>query len=88
MENEVAVMTWLRKDTTVPVPEVVRARSRHDSDEIYDRLSQEQLEYVVDQIIDILEQLHRRLWDGVSGLTFAPGYGEVVPGRNLEETYW
>lgn len=45
--------------------------------EICDRLSQRQLEEIVDQSIDILEQLHRRSWGAVSGLTFAPGSGEV-----------
>lgn len=104
-ENEVAVMNWLRKNTTVPVPEVIRfdvtsnnvlqheftvlERVRGTAlHEIYGRLSQEQLEQIVDQIIDIVEQLHHRSWDGVSGLTRAPGSGDVIPGRILEETYW
>lgn len=84
MENEVAVVTRLRKNTSIPVPEVVRFDATSNNvlqhefsllervrgtalHEFYDRLSQ--------------EQLHRRSWDAVSGLAFAPG-------RILEETYW
>ena len=64
-----------------------RARSRA-LHEIYDSLSQEQLEQIVDQIIDILEQLHRHSWEGVSELVFFPASPRVVPGRILEETHW
>lgn len=104
-ENEVAVMTWVRENTTVPIPEVIRFDATPNNllghefsllervpgkglHEIYDHLSQEQLEGIVDQIIDILEQLHQKSWNNVGGLAFAPSSHAVVPGRVLEETFW
>lgn len=62
--------------------------------EIYDRLSQEQLECIVDQIIDIVKQLHQLSWDTISGLVFFPSLSSssssraVIPGQILEETFW
>ena len=49
--------------------ECVPGRGLH---EIYDRLSQERLECIVDQIIDIVKRLRQLSWDTVSGLVFFP----------------
>lgn len=53
-----------------------------------DHLSKEQLERIIDQIIDIIEQLHKPSWNNVSGLAFSLSSQAVVPGCVLEETFW
>ncbi|KAI9926035.1 hypothetical protein ASPWEDRAFT_37945 [Aspergillus wentii DTO 134E9] len=104
-ENEVAVMTWVRENTTIPIPAVIRYDATPNNllghefsllgrapgkalHQIYDDLSQGQLEQIVDQIIDILVQLHKQSWHSISGLAFSPSSHAVIPGRVVEETFW
>ncbi|GAB1205553.1 hypothetical protein APSETT445_004229 [Aspergillus pseudonomiae] len=110
-ENEVAVMTWVRQHTSIPIPEIIRFDATTKNSlgyeftlltrspgiglhEVYDQLSVEQLTVIVDQILDIVLQLHQKSWSGVSGLVLSPSTAEigasaqVIPGLILEETFW
>jgi hypothetical protein len=102
--NEVAVMTWVRQNTRLPVAEVVRFDATTDNplgheytllqrlpgvavSDVYDRLSPEVLDRLIDQMVDIVHQTHTMSWHGVFGLQFDSN-GDVVPGPVLEETFW
>ncbi|KIJ23271.1 hypothetical protein M422DRAFT_248964 [Sphaerobolus stellatus SS14] len=54
---------------------------------LYKELSETQLDGIVDQLIDILAELHDHSWDQIGGLT-VDKKGEIVVGRVLEETFW
>ncbi|KAK1245590.1 hypothetical protein MKX08_005219 [Trichoderma sp. CBMAI-0020] len=55
--------------------------------DVYHRLSPEVLDRLVDQMVDIVHQIHDTSWRGVFGLQFDSN-GDVVPGPVLEETFW
>lgn len=55
--------------------------------EIYDRLPPQLLDSLINQLVDIIQQMHAASWDGVSGLQFGHD-GNVVPGPIVEETFW
>ncbi|KAL7912443.1 kinase-like domain-containing protein [Trichoderma velutinum] len=55
--------------------------------EIYDRLPPQLLNSLINQMVDIVQQMHAISWDGVSGLQFDHD-GNVVPGPIVEETFW
>ncbi|UKZ80208.1 hypothetical protein TrVFT333_007965 [Trichoderma virens FT-333] len=102
--NEVAVMTWVRQNTHLPVAEVIRYDASTNNplgheftllqrvpgvpvSEIYDRLPPQLLEGLINQMVEIIHQLHAISWDCVSGLQFDDD-GRVVPGPIVEETFW
>ncbi|RDW88275.1 hypothetical protein BP6252_00307 [Coleophoma cylindrospora] len=103
-ENEVAVMSWLKQRTTIPIPEVISydstcnnplqreytlcTRAYGDTmSDIYTSLSQAQLDGFMDQVIDILLQLHESDWTAIGGLKFTNS-GTIEMGPVLEETFW
>ncbi|SCO89976.1 uncharacterized protein FRV6_14104 [Fusarium oxysporum] len=92
-KNEIGVMTWLSKNTTIPLPDVIAYDGftnipvGHEYtllshiqgvtlSDVYDRLSDEQMNQILDQLIDLLTQLQAHPWDGIGGLTL-DDHGEV-----------
>ena len=102
--NEVGIMSWISKNTTIPIPEVIaydasvdnpiaheytllsRAEGETLSD-IYTTLDEEQIRGILDQLIDILGQLHVHKWDAIGGLNIN-AQGEIVPAPFVDETFW
>ncbi|KAM5523845.1 hypothetical protein FOXYSP1_14188 [Fusarium oxysporum f. sp. phaseoli] len=85
-KNEIGVMTWLSKNTIIPLPDVIAYDGftnipvGHEYtllshiqgvtlSDVYDRLSDEQMNQILDQLIDLLTQLQAHPWDGIGGLT-------------------
>ena len=70
--------------------------SRIASDQLYSTFSQSQTERFLDQIIDILSQLHRLPFTHIGGLTFddpsvsSSGLTDVsiIPGPVIKKTFW
>lgn len=104
--NEIGVMTWIKKNTKIPVPEIVRFSALEDNllkheftllekvrgvsvDKIYDTLTQEAKHSLVDQLIDVLDQLHDKHWETgfVGGLTPSED-GSVGQGPFVDEYFW
>ncbi|EYE93101.1 uncharacterized protein EURHEDRAFT_542405 [Aspergillus ruber CBS 135680] len=77
----VAVMTWLRKNTKVPIPYVVRfdvtsnSVLQHETT-LLERVRGKALHEIYNPLSR--EQLHRRSWNGFSGLAFAAGSRETL----------
>ncbi|EMT65601.1 hypothetical protein FOC4_g10007704 [Fusarium odoratissimum] len=103
-KNEIGVMTWLSKNTTIPLPDVIAYDSftnipvGHEYtllshiqgvtlSDVYDRLSDEQMNQILDQLIDLLTQLQAHPWDCIGGLTL-DDQGEVQLGPVVDETFW
>ncbi|KAH7158356.1 phosphotransferase enzyme family-domain-containing protein [Fusarium sp. MPI-SDFR-AT-0072] len=103
-KNEIGVMTWLSKNTTIPLPEVISYDASTDNpigheytllshiqgvtlSDVYDRLSDEQMNQILDQLIDFLTQPQAHPWDGIEGLTL-DDQGEVQLGPVVDETFW
>lgn len=55
--------------------------------DIYDELGREQMTQVIDQLVDVLAQLHQWGWKHIGGLCFTNS-DEIIPGPVLEETFW
>lgn len=102
--NEVAIMRWVSKNTTIPVPHVLSYDTSVDNaiqheyillsrapgdplSEIYQSLDDAQISDIIDQLIDILVQLHAVEWKAIGGLTF-DHKGDITVGPVLEETFW
>ncbi|ENH70852.1 hypothetical protein FOC1_g10003305 [Fusarium oxysporum f. sp. cubense race 1] len=102
-KNEIGVMTWLSKNTTIPLPEVIAYHDSADNpvgpeyillsriqgvalSDVNDRLSDEQMNQILDQLIDLLTQLQAHPWDGIGGLTL-DDHGEVQLGPMVDETF-
>ncbi|RFU35763.1 hypothetical protein B7463_g540, partial [Scytalidium lignicola] len=103
-ENEAAIMSWVSKNSAIPIPEVIAydsstnnpinheyiilSRARGETlSEIYQSLGNEKMISIIDQLIDILHQLHAVDWNYIGGLKFNET-GEIVPGPVLEENFW
>jgi Phosphotransferase enzyme family len=59
----------------------------HPLSEIYQLLDDIQISEIIDQLIDVLVQLHAVDWNAIGGLTF-DDKGDIVIGPVLEETFW
>ena len=102
--NEVGIMSWISKNTTIPIPEVIaydasvdnpiaheytilsRAKGETLSD-VYSTLDEQQIRGILDQLIDILAQLHAHKWDAIGGLNIN-AQGEIVLAPFVDETFW
>ena len=102
--NEVGIMSWISKNTTIPIPEVVAYDASVDNpiaheytllsrakgetlSEVYTTLNEEQIRGILDQLIDILAQLHAHKWDAIGGLNIN-AQGEIVLAPLVDETFW
>ena len=59
----------------------------HVLSDIYQSLSDTEMSSILDQLIDVLIELHAVEWKAIGGLTFNIN-GEIVVGPVLEETFW
>jgi len=55
--------------------------------EIYSSLGEQQIEQILDQLIDILSQLHEHEWEEIGGLR-RTDQGDIVVAQVLDETFW
>lgn len=102
--NEIGVMTWLSKNTTIPLPEVIAHDTSNKNpiaheysllsrvqgatlSDIYDSLSDKQMNRTFDQLIDFLTQLQAHPWQGIGGLIL-DDQGQVQLGPVVDETFW
>lgn len=102
--NEIGVMTWLSKNTTIPIADVIAYDESEDNpikheytllskvqgvtlSNIYDTLNDDQTAQILDQIIDILNQLHSHTWSGIGGLALNKT-GDPVLSQVLDENFW
>lgn len=102
-ENEVAVLSWIRKNTSIPVPSTVSYDATSNNTlkreyilmtrepgeclaDVYQSLSTDQMDSIIDQLIGIQAQLHEKAWSHVGGLRIDGT--NIVPGPVLEETFW
>ncbi|KAG4273123.1 hypothetical protein FPRO04_09960 [Fusarium proliferatum] len=102
--NEIGVMTWLSKNTTIPLPEVIAHDASNKNpiaheysllsrvqgatlSDIYDSLSDKQMNQIFDQLIDFLTQLQAHPWQGIGGLIL-DDQGQVQLGPVVDETFW
>ena len=103
-ENEAAIMQWVSKNTTIPIPRVTRYDSstenpiRHEyillsrdlgqsASDVYAEIDNAQVEAIIDQLIDVLVQLHTHEWPGIGGLKIND-IGDIELGPVIEETFW
>ncbi|KAL5605011.1 hypothetical protein FOVSG1_005158 [Fusarium oxysporum f. sp. vasinfectum] len=105
-KNEIGVMTWLSKNTTIPLPEVIAYHDSADNpvgheyillsriqgvtlSDVYDRLSDEHVSQILDQLIDFLAQLQAYPWDGIGRSQTLKRYGlkETVATLNIGGPY-
>lgn len=102
--NEVGIMSWISKNTTIPIPKLfahdnsidnpiaheytLLSRSEGETlSDIYTTLNEAEISDIIDQIIDILGQLHDHEWDAIGGLILN-GHGEIELGPIVDETFW
>ncbi|THZ28515.1 hypothetical protein D6C89_02529 [Aureobasidium pullulans] len=55
--------------------------------DVYNTLSSEQMDSILDQLIDINAGLHKHTWSHIGGLSLDES-GAIIPGSVLEETFW
>ncbi|MDI1493422.1 MAG: hypothetical protein OHK93_005211 [Ramalina farinacea] len=55
--------------------------------DIYSTLDEDQISGILDQLIDILGQLHEHEWDAIGGLN-VNAQGEIVLAPVVDETFW
>jgi hypothetical protein len=55
--------------------------------DIYQELSELEIQNLLDELVDYLAQLHSHEWNAIGGLKFNED-GGIVPGPVLEETFW
>ncbi|KAI4156325.1 MAG: hypothetical protein LQ340_000350 [Diploschistes diacapsis] len=103
-ENEAAIMAWVSKNTSIPVPRAVGYNSStknalgyeyilpsrapgHALSDVYKSLNEARISAIIDELIDMLAQLHSHEWPQIGGLRFDKAGGFEV-GPVLEETFW
>ena len=97
-ENEVAVMTWVKQNTSIPIPELVAFDASSTTNSIGHEytllslvegtaLSEKHQSLTEAQISSILDQLHAHSWDTIGGLRLN-GAGAAILGRIVDETFW
>lgn len=103
-KNEVGVMSWISKNTTIPIPDVIAYDSSADNplgyeytllsrvrgvalSDIYPTLDEDQLRGIIDQLVDILSQLHGHEWGAIGGLNVNE-QGEIEMAQVVDETFW
>jgi hypothetical protein len=105
--NEVAVITWLRQNTSIPVPKIVaydtsnanpigqeyilmERMSGRSLDLVWDETAMVEdsvrKEKLLDQLLDVVVELHQHPWSHIGGLTLQDM--QVIPGPVIEETFW
>ncbi|OTA64003.1 hypothetical protein K449DRAFT_463937 [Hypoxylon sp. EC38] len=55
--------------------------------DVYSTLGEQHISKILDQLADILEQLHRHEWDEIGGLNL-DAQGEIRPAQIVDETFW
>ena len=55
--------------------------------DVYPSLGDEQIDQILDQLIDVLAQLHAHSWHQIAGLNIS-GNGTHTVGQCLDETFW
>ncbi|KAK4448861.1 kinase-like domain-containing protein [Podospora aff. communis PSN243] len=102
--NEIGVMSWLAKNTTIPIPDVIANDDSEDNpinheytllskakgvtlSSIFDDIDDDQAIIILDQLIDILNQLHSHPWPGIGGITLNSS-GDPVLSQVLDENFW
>lgn len=55
--------------------------------DVFQNLTPHQLDDIIDQLIDMLVQLHTYPWDHIGGLQISSS-GAIIPGSIIEETFW
>lgn len=103
-ENEVAILSWLSMNTSIPVPRVVAFDStcynvlekefifltREPGEclaDVFHTFNDKQIDYILNQLVDVLVELHKHPSKHIGGLCFSDT-DHVVPGPVLEETFW
>ncbi|KAF5695595.1 hypothetical protein FDENT_220 [Fusarium denticulatum] len=85
--NEIGVMTWLSKNTSIPAPEVIAYDASSENPSLTSTLCSLQMNQIFDQLIDFLTQLQAHPWDGIGGLT-VDDRGEAQLGPVVDEAFW
>ncbi|KAI1414052.1 phosphotransferase enzyme family-domain-containing protein [Hypoxylon sp. FL1857] len=102
--NEVGVMTWISKNTTIPIADLVAYDDSNSNpiaheytllarvggetlSDIYSTLDEGQINGILDQLADILVQLHAHGWREIGGLNL-DAEGKVHPAQVVDETFW
>ncbi|KAI1390356.1 phosphotransferase enzyme family-domain-containing protein [Hypoxylon trugodes] len=102
--NEVGVMSWIAKNTKIPIADLVAYDDSRDNpiaheytllarvtgetlSNIYSTLDAEQVDGILDQLADIVVELHGHSWNQIGGLNL-DAQGEVQSARIVDETFW
>lgn len=102
--NEVAILSWIAQNTTIPIPELVSYDATANNpigheytllthvpgvtlSDVWQSLDEDEICLIIDQLIDMLAQLHAHEWDAIGGLRINED-GQIVVGPVLEETFW
>ncbi|KAH7214327.1 hypothetical protein BKA60DRAFT_597850 [Fusarium oxysporum] len=87
-KNEIGVMTWLSKNTTIPSPEAIAYHDSADNPVGHEYILLSCIQGVtLSDLIDLLTQLQAHPWGGIGGLTL-DDRGEVQLGTVVDETFW
>ncbi|EWZ95800.1 hypothetical protein FOWG_03344 [Fusarium oxysporum f. sp. lycopersici MN25] len=86
-KNDIGVMTWLSKNTTIPLPDVIVYDGFTNIPVGHEYTLLSHIEGVtLSDLMDLLTQLQAHPWDGIGGLTL-DDHGEVQLGPMVDETF-